>query len=92
MVDRTLQIQPVRSGTSGVARNHEQRHACSVQGHQCLDTAQLQPRREPHWAPPHLRYRGDAVRERAERKVDRIKKKFVLEGLELTLNCQPSQC
>ena len=26
------------------------------------------------------------------RKVDRIKKKFVLEGLELTLNRQPSQC
>jgi hypothetical protein len=28
----------------------------------------------------------------SERKVDRIKKKFVLEGLELTLNRQPSQC
>lgn len=26
------------------------------------------------------------------RKVDRIKKNFVLEGLELTLNRQPSQC
>lgn len=26
------------------------------------------------------------------RKVDRIKKKFVLEGLDLTLNRQPSQC
>ena len=28
----------------------------------------------------------------SERKVDRIKKKFVLEGLELTLNRQPSRC
>ena len=28
----------------------------------------------------------------SERKVDRIKKKFVLEGLELTLNRQPAQC
>ena len=27
-----------------------------------------------------------------ERKVDRIKKKFVLEGLNLTLNRQPSRC
>jgi hypothetical protein len=28
----------------------------------------------------------------SERKVDRIKKKFVLEGLDLTLNRQPTQC
>ena len=28
----------------------------------------------------------------SERKVDRVKRKFVLEGLELTLNRQPSQC
>ena len=28
----------------------------------------------------------------SERKVDRIKKKFVLEGLDLTLNRQPSKC
>ena len=28
----------------------------------------------------------------SERKVDRVKKKFVQEGLELTLNRQPSQC
>ena len=28
----------------------------------------------------------------SERKVDRVKKKFVQEGLELTLNRQPAQC
>ena len=28
----------------------------------------------------------------SERKVDRVKKKFVQEGLELTLNRQPTQC
>lgn len=28
----------------------------------------------------------------SERKVDRIKKKFVLQGLDLTLNRQPAQC
>ena len=28
----------------------------------------------------------------SERKVDRIKKKFVLDGLDLTLNRQPAQC
>ena len=28
----------------------------------------------------------------SERKVDRIKKKFVLEGLDVTLNRQPSKC
>ncbi|WP_426146914.1 BON domain-containing protein [Polaromonas sp. DSR2-3-2] len=40
MGNGTLQSHLVRAGKSRVAVHRRQRHACSVQSHQCLDTAQ----------------------------------------------------